>query len=98
MSLATTTPTVTGKLKFGFGQLFKPTPETAKLVFRFVLYASSVIVAVLTIFGDKIDIQTKQLISWWALNIVTFVHFLSKLFGVEVQDPQTYNSNEVSSR
>lgn len=88
MALAQTTTTIAGPVKFGFSQLFKPTPEFAKLAFRFVLYLMAVVVAVLNIFSE-IPPDLKGKISAWALEIVTFTHFLSKLFGIQVEEPTT---------
>lgn len=79
---------VIGPVKFGFGQLLKSTPEFAKLAFRFILYFATIITFVVQTISE-IPQPIKDMVSRYALEVVTIVHFLSKMFGVDVEQPKS---------
>lgn len=75
-------------VKFGPGQIKKPTPDFAKWAFRIFFYTTSTVSLFLTVFTE-IPTDLKLLI----LKAVTFanaaVHGLSKMFGIN-EEPTDY--------
>lgn len=71
-------------VKFGFNQITNPTPEAATKVFRFVLYTTAIINLVLTIFTE-IPVEISSMIFNYSIKIVTLVHAISKMFGLEIK-------------
>ncbi len=80
------------KIKFGFGQIFKTTPDAAKWCFRVVLYiASGLVLIVNTI--TEIPEPFKLAITKYSMYAVTFVHGFSKMFGISYDDLQAAVTN-----
>lgn len=72
-------------VKFGLGQITNTTPKIANYIFRGVLYSSLIINLALSIFTD-IPQDLQVAIGKYSLQIVAFVHGISKLFGIELKD------------
>lgn len=70
------------KVKFGLKAITLPTPKVATQIFRAVLYAATV-VTILTNTFTEIPPELKATINKYALEVVTAVHLISKLFGLE---------------
>lgn len=69
----------------GLKYFFCPTPQIAKVVFRFFLYFAAIVVIALKVFhGVPEDI--KRTVSDYAIELVTFIHLISKFFGVKNSD------------
>lgn len=79
-------------VKFGFGQLFKPTPDIARNIFRVVLYAA----AIANLFLDvvvEIPAPARLIIGKYSVYAVTLTHAISKMFGIDITSPPTnYNT------
>lgn len=74
-------------VKFGLSQIGATTPQTAKWVFRAVLYtaaAANIIVGTIT----EIPEPVKVAILKYSLYGVTMVHSFSKLFGIDISDSE----------
>lgn len=76
------------KVKFGFSQLFKRTPEFAKLLFRIILYITAIIMFLMNLVTE-IPEPIKTVVNKYCIYFITTVHFLSKMFGIEVKEPKT---------
>ncbi len=74
------------KIKFGFGQIVKETPQFAKWMFRIVLYATSALTLIINVVTE-IPEPIKLMITKYSLYAVTLVHGFSKMFGIE---PSSY--------
>jgi hypothetical protein len=75
-------------VKFGFGQIFKPSPQWAKNVFRTVLYTSAV-VGILSGIITEVPPTVKVIVLKYSLEATAAVHALSKLFGIDITDDPT---------
>lgn len=76
-------------VKFGFKQIFKPTPEGAKLVARGILYAVAIIVFIMQTVTE-IPQPIKDAVSRYAVYVVSITHFVCRMFGVDVDQPGVY--------
>jgi len=74
-------------LKFGLEAITKPTPEMATKVFRVVLYAAAIASAAAKIF-TAIPQDVKVMIWQYSSEAVAFTHMITKLFGLDVKDPE----------
>lgn len=74
-------------VKVGLNQVTKPTPQLATNIFRIVLYAAFVVNIVLATFAD-IPNEIKDIAGRYSIEIVTLVHALTKLFGLNVEEPK----------
>lgn len=81
-----------GQIKFGFGQLAKPTPQLATNIFRVVLYGAA-IVAIVTGAISEIPDSIKVVVMKYSAEATVLVHALSKLFGVDVGSDPTMPKN-----
>lgn len=70
------------KVKFGFRQIANKTPEFAKIMFRFVLYATSALTLIINVISE-IPEPIKLIITKYSLYAVTLVHGFSKMFGIQ---------------
>jgi len=68
--------------KFGLGQINKPTPQWATLVFRYILYAAAIGNIVVDLFPE-IPLEIKGMIAMYSVKAVAAVHAITKLFGLE---------------
>ena len=78
------------KIKFGFGQIANATPGFAKWVFRAVLYMAAIANIVLGVVTE-IPEPVKFIVLKYSLYGVTLVHSLSRMFGIEVEEPKYGN-------
>jgi len=74
------------KTKFGFGQILSETPKWATWIFRVVLYAAGATVIIVGSLHSipapvKVDILTT------CSEVTLAVHGLTRMFGLQVQDP-----------
>lgn len=74
-------------VKFGFGQITKPTPEMATKIFRVILYAAAIASAAAKIFS-AIPQDVKVMIWQYSSESVAFTHMITKMFGLDVKDPE----------
>lgn len=81
-----------GNIKFGFGQLAKPTPQLATNIFRVILYAAAIIAVVLGTVSE-IPATVKVIIMKYCAEATVLVHALSKMFGVDVGADPTMPKN-----
>lgn len=81
-AIANTIPT-TGAVKFGLGQLFKPTPKTQKIIARTVLYVAALVVLILKVFGHHLPEVLNVSIQGWATEVAAFTHLVCRMFGIE---------------
>lgn len=70
-------------VKFGWKQLFKPTPQIAKNIFRVVLYAAALTNIFLMVI-DEIPPHVEAIVGKYSIYAVTLVHMISKLFGIDI--------------
>lgn len=82
----------TTTVKFGFGQIPKTTPEFAKWAFRGILYGATILNVIILTFSDIPD-SVKIIVGKYSLEVVTFVHILSKMFGLDVEGPENEPTN-----
>lgn len=80
---------------WSFKHIPKTTPEFAKWAFRGVLYGLGVINLVLMIFTD-IPVEIRNVVGRYSIEIVMFVHGVSKMFGIEVEDPATVTKEDIA--
>jgi hypothetical protein len=81
-------------VKFGIPQILHPTPETAKVVFRIVLYVAAVANFAVLTFSD-IPQEIKSVVGQYSVEIVAFVHGITRMFGLHVEDvPAAKESGE----
>lgn len=72
------------KTKFGFAQLFNPTPENAKKWFKQFFVITSVIALALQCF-PQIPQHLIDVVNQWVISGNTFVFGLTRLFGIQVE-------------
>lgn len=81
---------VTGApIKFGLNQLQNATPAVATWVFRIVLYAVT-ISSIICNTVSEIPQPLKDLINHYGLEAVALVHLLSRFFGVDVSQYESF--------
>jgi len=73
------------KTKFGIGQIGNTTPIWAKNAFRVALYVATALVLV-TQTITEIPEPIKVSIAKYALEAITLIHALTKLFGVQLDE------------
>ena len=78
------------KIKFGFGQIANATPDFAKWLFRIVLYAVAIANLICTVV-EEIPAPVKLVIYHYSAMLVALVHGLSRMFGIEVDEPKYGN-------
>lgn len=72
-------------VKFGLDQIKNQTPQTAKNVFRVVLYTAAAI-NILLMFIPDIPLPIKEKILQYCGLVVPACHMFSKLFGIDISD------------
>jgi hypothetical protein len=73
-------------VKFGFNQIANRTPEFARWIFRAVLYMAAIVNFVLMTVVE-IPEDVSYVVGRYSIYAVSFVHFLSKMFGIEAEGP-----------
>lgn len=71
------------EVKFGLGQITKPTPPIVTNIFRAVLYGVFVLNLVTMTFSEIPD-DIADLIDKWSAETIVFAHGVSKLFGLNI--------------
>lgn len=69
-------------IAIGWKYLFKPTPQMAKVVFRFALYAATILIIALKVFHGVPE-EIRHELNEYALETVAFIHLVTKFFGVK---------------
>lgn len=77
------------KVKFGFGQISKKTPEYATWIFRIVLYAAALANFVVDVVTE-IPPDIKVIIAKYSVYAVTLTHGITKMFGITVEPPPNF--------
>lgn len=72
-------------VKFGVGQINRPTPVFAKQAFRFVLYAAA-LVNMLLFFIPDIPPHIQFVALKYTAIVTPLSHAISKLFGIDISD------------
>lgn len=67
----------------GLAAIRMPTPALLTNIFRVLLYAATIISFCLPLFPE-IPENLALKIGNWSLRIVTMVHFISKMFGIDI--------------
>lgn len=84
------------EVKFGFSQIVKPTPDTAKKAFKVVLYTLGLVNLILAVFTD-IPQPVKDVVGRYSIELAMFVHGFSKMFGIQVEDmPEVKQSGDTA--
>lgn len=73
--------------RFGFKQLFNPTPENAKKWFKHFFVITSVIALFLQCF-PHIPQHIRDIVNQWVVSSNTFVFGLTRMFGIEMDGPR----------
>lgn len=76
------------KVKFGFAQIFNPTPQTATNIFRFFLYLGALNAIVVGGISEIPD-HVKVIILKYTAEGVTLIHAITKLFGITISNDPT---------
>lgn len=72
------------QVKFGLGQVTKPTPPLFTNIFRWVLYTVGVLnIATMTFTFIPADVA--DLINQWSAEVIVFTHAVTKLFGLNIE-------------
>lgn len=72
------------QVKFGLGQVTKPTPPLLTNIFRWVLYTVGVLnIATMTFTFIPADVA--DLINQWSAEVIVFAHAVTKLFGLNIE-------------
>lgn len=67
----------------GWAAIRMPTPAILTNIFRVLLYAAAIISFCLPLFPEIPETMALK-IGNWALRIVTIIHFISKMFGIDI--------------
>jgi hypothetical protein len=73
-------------MKFGLSQIFNPTPDQAKKVFKAFFVATTVIALILQFF-PQIPKHFSDVVNSYVVEANGFVFALTRLFGVQVDQP-----------
>lgn len=73
-------------MAFGFKQLVNPTPENAKKFFKAFFVGTTVITLIIQFF-PQIPKHFSDIVSTYTVEANGFVFALTRLFGVEVEQP-----------
>lgn len=74
---------VTSVFKDGYAAVKMPTPAVLTNIFRILLYAATIVSFCLPLFPEVPE-HMALTIGNWSLRVVTIVHFISKMFGVDI--------------
>lgn len=75
------------KIKFGLNQIKSETPKFAVWTFRAILYAATIANLVIATIPEIPD-HTADLIAKYSLYAITLTHSISKMFGLQVEQPK----------
>ena len=83
-------------MAFGLKQIGNPTPATATLIFRIVLYFSGLGNIAIIAFTDLPDELKLKIVSWSTFATLA-VHSASKMFGIPLPDNAEIPASQVTS-